>query len=131
MLNSPEAALRLCVGSRVKTSSSEVCPGVSLTSCRASDLGASLVCNLGWTSAATKCANPSMLVTTAGWWESEEAKARNPEGGRARVPEGGLSGGDHHQGATSSTSACEVFFLFVCLGFFATNPCGISSLTRA
>lgn len=67
MLNSPDMALRLCVTGRVKTSSSEVCPGVSLTTCRASDLGASPVCKLGWTSAATKSASPCVLVTTAGW----------------------------------------------------------------
>ena len=105
MLNSPDMALRLCVSGRVKTSSSEVCPGVSLTTCRASDLGASPVCKLRWTSAATKSASPSVCVTTAGWWETEEAKARNPEGGRGLFQRWGLSGEDHHWGATSSTSA--------------------------
>ena len=117
MLNSPEAALRLCVSSRVKTSSSEVCPGVSLTSCRASDLGASLVCNLGWTSAATKCANPSMLVTTAGWWESEEAKARNPEGGRAHVLEGGCLVGTITRVPPHPPQPVRFFFVCLC-GFF-------------
>ena len=90
MLNSPDAALRLCVGRRAKTSSSEDCPGVSLTSCRALDLGVSLVCKLGWASAATKRASPSMLVTTLA-------------GGRVRKPRPEIL---REEGLTLQRGAC-------------------------
>lgn len=48
---------------------------------------------------------------SAGWWpgfgRSEEAKARKPEGGRARVPKEGLPSEDRHQGANQGTARPE------------------------